>query len=656
MDSQLYEFLSETKESLDAIDAEVIRFTHSPADHEIFNTVFRVVHSIKGASSFLSLPAIEAAAHAAETQLEKFRGAEDKSTEAKKLIEIFSLLRAVVMKTEVEEAAAIGIERFSKTRTQRVSVELLQQVKQSVAELVTARNTFVDILQQSANTEFAKPLERLSMISNELQKSVAHLVRVPLYQSMQMLPRSIHELAATLEKTIDFESHGGDILVEADIIEQLKGPLLQLVRNAADHGLENAEARLAYGKPSSGKITITARESDNTLTIEVCDDGKGLDYDTLREVIARDTIITPVEFDLMSDEEISKLLFTPGFTTAEKLTPLSGRGYGLDIVRANIEALGGRITMRSVHGKGTSFIITLPQQAQETAQHVFEAQVLPAVQTVATLDDTKVSFLVFRAGSERQKAVPAQLLTRLEQIDMRQIKKTGGNSWVYSGEDVVPLVYVNATLATQTNALQPMLVFSDMTRAMGLVVDEIIGVVQAPLGIDFTDATDDAIGSILLDHVPTDIIDIGYYLPLAFGGAAQHVHEETATVVQGLQGKKLIFVEDNAFFRDMLMPVLKNAGFDVEVFSSATDALDALKSETLPAAIVSDIDMPGMNGFDFARTLKADMRMADVPLIALSSYLSRSAAEKGREAGFKSYIAKFDRQGLLKALKKGIAA
>src|SRR6185312_10594337 len=257
-----------------------------------------------------------------------------------------------------------------------------------------------------------------------------------------------------------------------------------------------------------------------------------------------------------------------------------------------------------------------------------------------------ISFLVFRAGSSEPKAIPLSLVTRLEEIDASKIEVSNGKYLVQYRGGLMPLVPINDGVKIRSEGMQPLLVFIDADRALVLVVDEIVDVIEDRLNIEVGSVNPGTLGSAIIGGKATEILDVAHYLPLAY--ADWFIRKE-----KGIEGAKsrLLFVDDSAFFRNMLLPVLKAAGYDVTTASSGADALQIIEKNTNFDAIVSDIEMPGMNGFELADALRGNPSLAAVPIIALSSYSSPAVLERGRNAGFHNFVGKFDRQGLLAALK-----
>jgi two-component system chemotaxis sensor kinase CheA len=258
-----------------------------------------------------------------------------------------------------------------------------------------------------------------------------------------------------------------------------------------------------------------------------------------------------------------------------------------------------------------------------------------------------VSFLVFRAGSQQPKAVPLSLVTRLEEIDCKKIELSNGRHLVQYRGQLMPLIRVSDEVRVRTEGAQPLLVFSDSGRSMGLIVDEIVDIVEDKLDIQVGSDVLGVLGSAVIKGQATEIVDIGHFLPLAFEDWFRRKEMNSGALT-----RSLLFVDDSAFFRNMLVPVMKAAGYDVTAVGAADEALALVKKGERFDVIVSDIDMPGMNGFELAEAIRADARGAQVPIIALSSMTSPASIERGRQAGFHDFVAKFDRQGLIAALKE----
>ncbi len=265
-----------------------------------------------------------------------------------------------------------------------------------------------------------------------------------------------------------------------------------------------------------------------------------------------------------------------------------------------------------------------------------------------TSGEQLTSLLVFRAGTSQPKAVPLGLVTRLEEIATDKIELSNGRYMVQYREQLMPLVQM-ADVTVQTSGAQPILVFADDGRSMGLVVDEIIDIVEERLNIEVAGSKDGILGSAVIKGQATEVIDVGHFLPMAFADWFSRKEMRPSSTAQSV-----LLVDDSAFFRNMLAPVLKAAGYKVRTAPNAQEGLAALRSQSFDV-VLTDIEMPDMNGFEFAESIRADNNLGQMPIIALSAMVSPAAIERGRQAGFHDYVAKFDRPGLIAALKEQTA-
>ena len=264
--------------------------------------------------------------------------------------------------------------------------------------------------------------------------------------------------------------------------------------------------------------------------------------------------------------------------------------------------------------------------------------------------DEMTSLLIFRAGAAQPKAVPLSLVTRLEELDTKKVEMSNGRPLIQYRGQLMPLIRVNEDVKLKTEGTQPLLVFSDEGRSMGLIVDQIVDIVEDRLNIEVPSETPGILGSAVIKGQATEIIDIGHYLPQAFEDWLIRTEKKMKA-----KARTILFVEDSAFFRNMLTPVLRSAGYAVTTVGGAQDALDVLNGGDQVDMIVTDLEMPGMSGFELAEAVRKDKRTANLPIIALSALTSPDSIERGRQVGFHDYIAKFDRPGLLAALKEQAA-
>ncbi|UPK11868.1 hybrid sensor histidine kinase/response regulator [Bradyrhizobium sp. 155] len=917
MDDLLREFLTETSESLDTVDNQLVKFEQEPNNAKILDNIFRLVHTIKGTCGFLGLPRLEALAHAGETLMGKFRDGMPVTGQAVTVIlssidrikEILAWLEATEAEPEgtdrdlidkleamveqgmaamaagaaaaavaeapplvpdapvaVEAAPTSGVladqslerplrpgevsldelerafretaievpvpvaraevkaepppaaeapvpvakEAAKETKAKdkaapkksiadegaaegasianqsiRVNVDTLEHLMTMVSELVLTRNQLLEISRRNEDTEFKVPLQRLSNVTAELQEGVMKTRMQPIGNAWQKLPRIVRDLSSELGKQIELEMHGADTELDRQVLDLIKDPLTHMVRNSADHGLETPAERLAGGKGEQGTIRLSAYHEGGHIIICIADNGRGLNTDRIKAKAISSGLVTEAELEKMSEAQIHKFIFAPGFSTAAAITSVSGRGVGMDVVRTNIDQIGGTIDIKSVAGEGSSVTIKIPLtlaivsaliveaagdrfaipqlsvvelvRARANSEHRIERikdtavlrlrnKLLPLIhlKKLLKIDDGAVSdpengfivvtqvgsqtfgivvdgvfhteeivvkpmstklrhidmfsgntilgdgavimiidpngiakalgaagssahdmnsengthsigsgeqttsLLVFRAGSSQPKAVPLGLVTRLEELPADKIEFSNGRYMVQYREQLMPLVAMESvTIASQ--GAQPILVFSDAGRSMGLVVDEIIDIVEERLNIEVGGSSSGILGSAVIKGQATEVIDVGHFLPMAFSDWFTRKEMKPS-----LHSQSVLLVDDSAFFRNMLAPVLKAAGYRVRTAPTAQEGLAALRAQSFDV-VLTDIEMPDMNGFEFAETIRSDSNLGAMPIIGLSALVSPAAIERGRQAGFHDYVAKFDRPGLIAALKEQTA-
>ena len=420
MDELLQDFLTETTENLASIDNDLVSFEQRPDDPDLIRNIFRTVHTIKGTCGFIGLARLGRIAHAAENVLGLFRdgklqasadtiGTVLGSIDRMKLIitgtaergtepqgsddDLINSLDAIIegdaplaagpsvpatepvavatpaaaAAEEVDgapkddgKAAASPAAAAVAAQTVRVSIPLLESLMTAVSELVLTRNQLVQGIRDLEIGSVKVPLQRLSQIVSELQEGVMKTRMQPIGNAWQKLPRLIRDLSHDLDKKIDLRLSGADTEVDRQVLEIIKDPLTHMIRNSADHGLETPADRIAAGKSEIGTISVSACHESGHIVIEIEDDGRGLDTDRIRQKLAERGLLSETAAAQLSVAQIHRYIFDAGFSTAAKITAVSGRGVGMDVVRSNIEKIGGSIELSSAEGKGTKFIIRIP--------------------------------------------------------------------------------------------------------------------------------------------------------------------------------------------------------------------------------------------------------------------------------------------------------
>jgi len=414
MDDLLRDFLTESNESLTVVDGELVKLEADPNNKDVLQKIFRLVHTIKGTCGFIGLQRLEKVAHASENVLGKFRdGVLSVTPEAVTLIlESLDTIKDIleqIEKTEAEpqgddsgligrlEKAAAG-ELFSSSpaavpvaeadggdeepaapqaakaagpaakggevsvanQSIRVNVDVIEQLIVMVSELVLTRNQLLEMVRNQNDSEFKVPLQRLSNVTAELQENVMKTRMQPIGNAWAKLPRIVRDLANELGKKIDLQMHGAETELDRQVLELIKDPLTHMIRNSADHGLETLAERREVGKPEAGVINLRAYHEGGHIIVEIADDGRGLPTDKIKAKVVANGLASEAEVARMSDAQVHRFIFHAGLSTATKVTNVSGRGVGMDVVRSNIELIGGSIDLSSKQGQGTTFMIKIP--------------------------------------------------------------------------------------------------------------------------------------------------------------------------------------------------------------------------------------------------------------------------------------------------------
>ncbi|MEP9375451.1 chemotaxis protein CheW [Aquabacter sp. CN5-332] len=919
MDDLLREFLTETSESLDVADVELVKFERDPNNREILNNIFRLVHTIKGTCGFIGLSRLAALAHAAETLMDKFRegipvtpdavslvlvtidrvklilteleiseGIEPEGSDADLIDELLAMatdppaaaeveeelpsasvvqmgtivhqtlerellpgevsldeLERLFRQTEVEvvppkakasakspppkaaakekpaakekapakEKAAAKDKPIAVVKTVaenepataakrgddenapgtpiaaqsiRVSVGMLEHLMTMVSELVLTRNQLLEIARRNEDHDYKVSLQRLSNVTGELQDAIMRTRMQPIGNAWQKLPRIVRDLAQELGKQVDLQMTGSETELDRQVLDQIKDPLTHMVRNSADHGLEFPDDRRRAGKPEKGVIRLSAYHEGGFVIVKISDDGKGLDLARIKAKALENGLADEAELAKMSEGQIFRFIFAAGFSTAAKVTSVSGRGVGMDVVRANIESIGGTVDVQSKAGVGSTFIIKIPLtlaimpalivevsgerfaipqntvlelvRIQADSEHAVRRlndapvlclrnQLLPMLhlgrllgldagkpegyvdedfenRLIAVMDvgnerfgivldsvshteeivvkpmssvlrqvslvsgstilgdghvimivdpnglaqavaagseasmtstmadavqqdtsDAFMSLLLFSAGSDDIKAVPLSLVTRLEELERDTIEKVDGRAVIQYRGKLIPVIRADGELAERGTGTQPMLIFSHDARVMGLAVDKIVDIVESSLDLQLSSSSPHVLGGAIIDGRATEILDVGYFLSMALGEENEQEQEAGAQ-------PRLLLVDDSPFYRNLIQPVLRGRGYSVTACASAQEALERLTSDSPYDAIISDVEMPGMDGFRFAEMVRGDLGLTHVPIIAMAGSNPAIAIQRGRAAGFTECVSKFDRPGLISALQE----
>ncbi|TAL76212.1 MAG: response regulator [Beijerinckiaceae bacterium] len=832
MDELLNDFLIETNEHIEAAGDLLVAFEREPANQTTITKIFRLIHTIKGTCGFLGLTRLAHLTHVAEALISRLRDGAPSTLETVSailaavdrvkfilaslektskepegddtdLIDLLQLrinvLGAALSHSEdftpaQELQSGIDVQAMPKVvkvasapaqpntagrpETIRVAVGALERIMLLVSELVLTRNQLLELTRYQEDAVVKQPLQRLSALTSDLQDAVMRARMQPVGRLFTSLPRLVRELSVELKKKLRLITEGADTELDRQLIEFIRAPLTHLLRNCADHGIESPELRLMRGKPEEGTIKVTATHEAGYITIDVSDDGRGLDIEAIREKAIAKGLVSSVEALQMSDDEICRFIFTPAFSTASSVTSISGRGVGMDVVRDNIESIGGSVSISTTAGSGTRFCLkipltlaiapalivaawghnfALPQHSvieavaiDAESPHTLETvqgslvlrlrnEVIPVVSlkeilaldsdspaeengslvlvmrinsrafgvivdrvtdvqeivvkplgaslaqlqvfsghtilgdgsVVLILDPTGIAshlgfersndyaaghttevfepaesytrFVLFRAGPGVAKALPLSLIARIESVASSAISQSDGMFVMQHQGKLMPLMPLFSIDPATLQPVNPVLVLGIGGESMGLLVEEILDVVESRIDIQISGDCEGIIGTAEIRDEVVEILDATHFLrigrPHAFSRAfANHF--------------KILLVDDKSFFRDMLAPLLIAAGYRVTTAASGEEALAMFEKGAVFDAVVTDTDMPDMSGYALARRLTSDPRHAHLPVIAMAAHAAPAVLQAAAESGMCSAIGKFDRNALLDTLGK----
>ncbi|TFI59306.1 chemotaxis protein CheA [Sphingomonas parva] len=386
MDDLIGEFIAETRDMLGALGGEIVAWEAEPHDRARLDAIFRFVHTVKGNCGFFDLPRLAALSHAAEDALAEVRSGKRNADLAlvsgvlaivDRIGELIEAMDAsedppedddsrliAALSTGSEIAAIVGdsaVRRRAPARSIRLSIELLDRMMNGVSDLVLARNELARRLRDaSLPVETDEAFERVSASIAEVREAITRTRMQRVETLFAAIPRMVRDLGSATGKKVLLDIDGGDVELDREMIEMIRDPLTHIVRNAIDHGIEPAAARRRAGKSETGLLRVSARQAGNQILIEVADDGRGIDGDALVGRALAASLLTPDQAARLTPDRRLSLIFEPGLSTATKVTSLSGRGVGMDVVRANIERIGGLVDVDSTVGQGVRFTLRVP--------------------------------------------------------------------------------------------------------------------------------------------------------------------------------------------------------------------------------------------------------------------------------------------------------
>ncbi len=859
----LQDFLVEAKEGITNLEEGFIELEKDKKNVEILKTLFRTMHSLKGAAGFFGFKTLESIAHFSEDILSKLRDglikpeedvidvllkavdyikyiigyieknkeepvedrildflvelsnfneklkkraqkepkeetpeekkaeepkvgkekseeevAEEKKEEVKKEAEEVKPVEPV-KKEKKEEAVVTPHIELTETHI-KVDVKLLDQLMNLAGELVLARNRVVQLSQTLMDEELTRSVQSLSMITTEMQETIMKTRMQPIGMVFNKFPRIVRDLSKALGKKVNLHLEGTETELDRSIIEAIKDPLTHLVRNAIDHGIESPEERVQIGKSAEGTLILRAYQEGGQVVIEIEDDGRGIDVEKIKRKAVEKGFMTLEEAENASEKELLSLIFKPGFSTAETVTQLSGRGVGMDVVKSNIEKLGGSIEINTVRGKGTTVKIKIPLtlaiipalivtsgdyryaipqvnlkelvnvepekdllKLGNTEFYRLRGEIIPVLRLSEILKDngkkveqrnlvilttgerfigllvdkifaseeivvkplgkwfknipiysgatimgdgklalildviglsqfvgismeevekkyesakTKVTtsseetifILLFDVGEDRF-AIPIAQISRLDKIKASEIQISGGKEIIIYKDEVIPIIRLENYLSVQGISDQKeynILFFTERGKTCGILCSKIWGTLETTLEIEEGIYTQPGIlGHRVIDGKTVLFLDIYKIIEM---------YDPDWFIVRTKKEKirKILLAEDSPFFRGMIKSYLKGAGYEVEVAENGKEALNKLLSGEKFDLVVTDLEMPEMDGFNLIKEIRSNPDYKDIPIIVITSLTGEDIRRKVLDLGANSYEIKLNREKLLEEIEE----
>ncbi len=503
---------------------------------------------------------------------------------------------------------------------------LLSDITQNVSKTIYDLNS----LYRSSKEDDMK----MRLIIDEMESMVKNIRVLPISTVFNSFSRMVRDIATEKGKDIDFEIEGKDTCADKKIIEEIKTPLIHILRNAIDHGIETKEERLMAGKSPVGKIMLSAKQDDNKVIIEVMDDGQGFNLDKIKDRAVSRGFLTQEDIDSMTDEAIMNIIFWPGFTTGDSITSISGRGIGLDVVKTKISQLNGKVKVISEYGKGSCVHIEIP----------------------VTLTTLRV-FLV--KISEQVFAIPIQMITTFILKHQDEIKTSNGSSSIVYNNKILPLYYLADILGLEPlprGEKETILIIESDEKSIGLVVDKLLGdqdILQKKLSPplykvkNVSGITNLASGELCLILNMQDILHYDFNKAITAGNTPKLL---TADI---LSYKRILVVDDSMTTRSMIKNILLNIGYSVDAVLDVQEALVKLKI-THYDLIITDLTMPKIDGFEFIEYLKNDEMYMDIPILIISALEKEGAMAKLKKFKIEGYLQKdsFNQVSFIEKIKE----
>lgn len=532
-------------------------------------------------------------------------------------------------------AAGGGSSGANMDQTIRVEVKRLDHLMNLIGELVLGKNRLLkiydDVEERYDGEKFLEELNQvvsqLSIVTTDIQLAVMKTRMQPIAKVFNKFPRVVRDLGRELGKQMELEISGEETELDKSIVEEIGDPIMHMIRNSCDHGIEDPATRLANGKPEKGTVNLKAYNEGNHIVVEIADDGKGLDPDALKSKAIEKNLITEREADQMTDKEAFALIFKPGFSTAAKITNVSGRGVGMDVVKTNIEKLNGVIEIDSELGKGTVMKLKIPL-------------------TLAIIQSLLVG------TQEEFYAIPLASVLETVRVPIDDIYTIEGKNVLRLRDEVLSLVRLSDVFGVKQvleNTEQTYVVVIGVAESkLGIIVDTLVGqeeIVIKSMGEYLQNIQGIAGATIRGDGRVTLIIDVAAMMDIAkeikVDIKAQIESQAKKVAKEKPSDYTVLIVDDSKMDRNIMQKSLEPLGVSVIEATNGVEALSTIKSgEHDIDAVLIDIEMPRMDGYTLAGEIRKYSKYKNLPLVAVTSRTSKSDRLRGVEVGMTEYITK----------------
>lgn len=692
-------FKTETKEHLEKLSLGLLKLEKDPKDHELLEAMMREAHTIKGSSTMMGYNRISGIAHWMEDGLENamkgklvlekahidvlFKGLdtiepllEDKVTwEAKgitgscvddlcrEIEDVFagrttkgSRVKGQVARVKAEEKPAkekiTQVPPHVTEESIRVDIEKLDKLVNVSGELLISKIRLTELVKTLINKtesheesreflgtlvkDFEKVKSNIDLLTADMQNEIMQVRMVPVSFLFNTFPRAMRDLAREKEKDIDFEIRGEDTQLDKAIIDEMKDPIMHLLRNAVDHGIEAPDERKTKNKPQTGKIILSAYQEGSQVVVEVSDDGNGINAEKVKKEAVKKNLIVSSRINEMIDEQVYQILFTPGFSTKESVSETSGRGVGLDVVRENIASLKGMVEVKSAAGKGVRFIMRVPL-------------------TLAITES-----LLVAAGSDIF-AIPIDTVVETIRVSPDDIKTVETKDAITVRGHIIPLVRLNDIFGLPRRGIiekkfLPVVVVQSVEKRVAILVDELMGrqeIISKAIGDLLKNMKNVAGATILGSGKVVLILDIPSIIEAAEGAIIKRSSVKAKEAPKAKKKKTILLAEDVLSTAMLEKNILESVGYSVVIARDGKEALERASQEMFDL-VITDVLMPRMDGFELVSGLRKNKLYKDVPIIIVTTRESDADKRRGLTAGADAYLLKseFTGEGLLDTIER----